>query len=74
MCFVGQGIMAPVDKSTDGSDSDKSGITQPTEDKNGNKTVGTLSGQGLDKSARQGSPVLDDSSTISSKSDDTVSS
>lgn len=68
--------MAPVDKSTDGSDSDVSGTAQSsvaTDDKNGDKTNASgTSGQKPDKLAKQGTPVLDtDSSTTSSKLDDT---
>ncbi|XP_025193509.1 synaptotagmin 1 isoform X2 [Melanaphis sacchari] len=62
--------MAPVDKSTDGSDSaDKSGTASPSISEN--KTAGGTSGQGLDQSARQGTPVQDGAgyadTTMSSK-------
>jgi len=62
--------MAPVDKSTDGSDSaDKSGTAPPSIGEN--KTIGGTSGQGLDQSGRQGTPVLDGAgyaeTTMSSK-------
>ncbi|XP_060869525.1 synaptotagmin 1-like isoform X2 [Metopolophium dirhodum] len=64
--------MAPVDKSTDGSDSaDKSGTSPPSPAIGENKTVGGTSAQGLDQSARQGTPVLDGTgyaeTTMSSK-------
>ncbi|CAI6351069.1 unnamed protein product [Macrosiphum euphorbiae] len=64
--------MAPVDKSTDGSDSaDKSGTSPPSLAIGENKTVGGTSAQGLDQSARQGTPVLDGTgyaeTTMSSK-------
>ncbi|XP_022171336.1 synaptotagmin 1 isoform X2 [Myzus persicae] len=64
--------MAPVDKSTDGSDSaDKSGTSAPSPAIVENKTVGGTSAQGLDQSARQGTPVLDGTgyadTTMSSK-------
>lgn len=49
--------MAPVDKSTDGSDSaDKSGTAPPSMGEN--KTVGGTSGAGFDQQPRQGTPVL----------------
>jgi len=49
--------MAPVDKSTDGSDSaDKSGTAPPSMGEN--KTVSGTSGLGIDQQARQGTPVL----------------
>ncbi|XP_026806716.1 synaptotagmin 1-like isoform X2 [Rhopalosiphum maidis] len=62
--------MAPVDKSTDASDSaDKSGTAPPSIGEN--KTIGGTSGQGLDQSGRQGTPVLDGAgyaeTTMSSK-------
>jgi len=64
--------MAPVDKSTDGSDSaDKSGTSPPSPAIGENKTVGGTSAQGLDQSAKQGTPVLDGTgyaeTTMSSK-------
>ncbi|XP_016659880.1 synaptotagmin 1 isoform X2 [Acyrthosiphon pisum] len=64
--------MAPVDKSTDGSDSaDKSGTSPPSLAIGENKTIGGTSAQGLDQSARQGTPVLDGTgyaeTTMSSK-------
>ncbi|XP_015370365.1 PREDICTED: synaptotagmin 1-like isoform X2 [Diuraphis noxia] len=52
--------MAPVDKSTDGSDSaDKSGTSAPSPAIGENKTAGGTSAQGIDQSVRQGTPVLD---------------
>lgn len=66
--------MAPVDKSTDGSDSaDKSGTApSPSLAAGENKTIGT-SAMGPDKSAILGTPVLDGAgygeSTMSSKLD-----
>lgn len=51
--------MAPVDKSTNGSDSaDKSGTSAPSPAIGENKTAGGTSAQGLDQSVRQGMPVL----------------
>jgi len=64
--------MAPVDKSTNGSDSaDKSGTSPPSPAIGENKTINGTSAQGLDQSAKQGMTALDGTgyaeTTMSSK-------
>lgn len=64
--------MAPVDKSTDGSDSaDKSGTSPPSPAIGENKTINGTSAQGLDQPSKQGMATLDGTgyaeTTMSSK-------
>lgn len=56
--------MAPVDKSADGSDPADKAATELPNLATGDKSVGGMAAQGLDQSAKQGTPVLQNGSWL----------